>query len=763
MADKEDQIRELDFKLNQLLTKQATFAQEIQDLRRQIEILKYKSSLDLKSEPAPKPILETATEAQASTKEYRPAESIPKKKSSPSLKLDIERFIGENLINKIGILLTIIGVVIGGKYAVDNNLISPVMRLVLAYLLGGLLLGLALKLKAKYLHFSAVLLGGALAIFYFMSFAAYTFFDLFPKGLSFALMLVVTVGAVYSALKYKQELIAILGLVGAYAIPFLVSTNQGSALLFFTYVILINLGILFIAFQRYWKILFYSAFGVSWLIFLFWYVDKFSTTDLSLGLAVSFAFYLLFFTYFLAYKLRMREKFKSYNLLILFSNNIIFFAFGAAMLKADLVSDQYLGAFTFFLALLNGAATWFISRSKDQDQKLYHILIGISLFFVALSIPNQFDGPVIAIAWSAQAAILFWISRRHGSLFFEYFSYPLFILAFLRLWSDWPVLYQDLAAEQLFLLNLNFLYSFLFILSGFAIFWINRKYPEPQRWAFPLSQANAIKVLIGLSLFSTYFAFRWEMVATWARVEQVTAVLVEAESGSYTRTNPIYDHLSWLSDSLLPLFFALILQYLNFTRFRDRDLGRALILISWISVILFCIMGLYNLGELSDLYLWEDPQGHFTFGAGPMLLRYPAFILVTLLLYLGRKSTSMDYLQQFGSRAFEIFMHLVFLILISSELLHWLNLADYDGRYRLIFTILVGSYAFFLIWWGMKKNRKHLRLTAMILFALVILKLLIYDLGALDTLSKTIVLVAIGALLLLSSFWYNRQKRKMEP
>ena len=41
-------------------------------------------------------------------------------------KSDLEKFIGENLINKIGIAITIIGVAIGAKYSIDHDLIVSI-------------------------------------------------------------------------------------------------------------------------------------------------------------------------------------------------------------------------------------------------------------------------------------------------------------------------------------------------------------------------------------------------------------------------------------------------------------------------------------------------------------------------------------------------------------------------------------------------------------------------------------------------------------
>ncbi|KHE71017.1 DUF2339 domain-containing protein, partial [Capnocytophaga sp. oral taxon 329] len=89
---------------------------------------------------------------------------------------DWERFIGENLFSKIGIGIILIGVFIGVKYSIDHNLISPAMRLVLGYLTGVALFVTGAVLKKKYENFSAVLVSGAMAIFYFVTFIAYSVF-----------------------------------------------------------------------------------------------------------------------------------------------------------------------------------------------------------------------------------------------------------------------------------------------------------------------------------------------------------------------------------------------------------------------------------------------------------------------------------------------------------------------------------------------------------------------------------------------------------
>ena len=121
------------------------------------------------------------------------------------------------------------------KYAIDKELLSPLTRIILGYLVGIGLMGFAIKLKAKYESFSAVLLSGAIAIMYFLTYAAYDFYSLIPQALAFALMVFFTSFTVVAAIKYDKQVIAHIGLVGAYGVPFLLSDGSGKVAVLFSY------------------------------------------------------------------------------------------------------------------------------------------------------------------------------------------------------------------------------------------------------------------------------------------------------------------------------------------------------------------------------------------------------------------------------------------------------------------------------------------------------------------------------------------------
>ena len=190
MDEDQNKIGQLLNKLEILLKKQDLFQKEIDELRSEIINLQTSQKTETSKEEikSEEPSAEDDTEVKKEKTTdllFLPEEATepkpqklptPKSTKRPKTKSNLEKFIGENLINKIGIVITVIGISIGVKYAIDHQLISPLTRIILGYIFGIGLLGFAIKLKKQYANFSAVLLSGAMAIMYFITYSAYDFY-----------------------------------------------------------------------------------------------------------------------------------------------------------------------------------------------------------------------------------------------------------------------------------------------------------------------------------------------------------------------------------------------------------------------------------------------------------------------------------------------------------------------------------------------------------------------------------------------------------
>jgi len=178
MTENQDYINKLLQKIEMLSKKQESFNREILGLKNEVnsfKIIEDKKNQSIIEEKIVPTVDKTTNKVLEETldinkpleeKDFTSPTSTPEPAIKPILnkivkpkgKSNLEKFIGENLINKIGIIILIIGVGIGAKYSIDNDLISPLTRIILGYIMGIGLIGLSIKLKKKYENFSAVLI-----------------------------------------------------------------------------------------------------------------------------------------------------------------------------------------------------------------------------------------------------------------------------------------------------------------------------------------------------------------------------------------------------------------------------------------------------------------------------------------------------------------------------------------------------------------------------------------------------------------------------
>lgn len=385
-----------------------------------------------------------ATEAQRSTS-AESRQSAPSKTQEETIfdklrdNFDWEKFIGENLIMKLGILIVLIGVAIGGKYALEHQLLSPTMRIIIGTLFGAALQGVAIKLKKEYKKLSAVLASGAMATLYFMTYFAYDFYGLIPMPVAFVLMTLITVATVWQACTYDMEVIAIIGLVAAYVIPFMLSTGEGSPWALFSYISIINAGVMFISVKRYWRILFVSAYVSSWFIYGVVYrtLDFPETSDAVKLLVFLFINFVIFYVTFLAYKVKHKMIFQNFDIVYLLSNSFMFFGLGYNVMFNNETLASYVAWFSFANALIHGIVAFILIKKNMVDKSVYRLITGLAISFVTIAIMVWATGHWLTMFWMLEGTVLFTVSRISKRPFYEKMSYPVFFLALISLIIDW--------------------------------------------------------------------------------------------------------------------------------------------------------------------------------------------------------------------------------------------------------------------------------------------------------------------------------------
>ena len=326
-----------------------------------------------------------------------------------------ENFIGLRVIHFVGIVLLVIGLSIGVKYVIDRQLISEVMRISLAYAAGIILYLLSWRSKKNYQLFSSILFSGAMASLYFTTYAAFVYYGFFSFAVTFLLMVGLTVYTAFESIRYDRQEIAVLGMVGAYGIPFLISANNGRVDLFFSYIILINAGVVVLSFKKKWKIMEWLALLISWILFLSWGSFKYEAADLWTGFILMAIFYLLFTINAFAYRLVRSEPLSAGDIQQVMINNI-------ALYLSSLVVFGY-GKFGTNLAATTGcvAACMVLFASLSyllfaSEKVLQQSLAIQAVVLIAMFIGFYWSGFFVTLLWVAFSIVLFgWGIISHRS------------------------------------------------------------------------------------------------------------------------------------------------------------------------------------------------------------------------------------------------------------------------------------------------------------------------------------------------------------
>jgi len=780
MTENPEDIRELLNKLNELLKKQELFSLEVNVLKEEIYRLKTTKIQDAPVEKEEQEIPKIIHHRQfISESQKEQSSQTPLLSDAPSkdpykavssnqtsdIRFNLEKFIGENLISKIGIVITVIGAAIGVKYSIDHELISPLMRVLLGYLMGLILLGTGFRLREKYENYSAVLVSGAMAIMYFMTFAAYSFYQLFPQTAAFLIMVFFTVFTVLTAINLNKQVIAHFGLVGAYAVPFLLGDETSNATVLLGYMAIINTGILAISFIKYWKPLFYSSFVLSWLIFLSWFQSGYQVGE-HFGMALTFIsiFFLLFYATFLAYKVRKKEEFGKEDVILLLANSFIFYAFGYAILNSHETGKLFQGTFAIFNSIIHVIVSLFIYSQKQRDTNLLSMILGLFILFLTIAIPVQLNGNWVTLVWTGEAAILFWIGRTKGSQVYELLAYPLIVLAFFSLLHDWGIGYsfhQNKPLEEIIpLANIYFLTSLLFAASMGFILKIDRMKQYPSSLQSRKDLLNLFSGIIPAMLFFTiYFMFRLEITSYFQQLYANSATVLKAsgtEPVDYLQSDFIKFKSIWIHN--YTFVFLLVLSVVNVRKLQNQLLGFVNLGLNALAILVFLIEGLYLLSELREIYLGKMAYQENFSRPLYLVIRYISLGFVALLLQHSYHYIRQAFVKRDSRIDFDILLYISIIWIMSSELISWMDIAGSTQSYKLGLSILWGCYSLFLISLGIWKKKKYLRFGAIILFAITLIKLFVYDISNLDTISKTIVFVSLGILLLAISFLYNKYR-----
>ena len=260
-------------------------------------------------------------------------------------------------------------------------------------------------------------------------------------------------------------------------------------------------------------------------------------------------------------------------------------------------------------------------------------------------------------------------------------------------------------------------------------------------------------------LFILFFAIRNEIANYWNQLFALSEIDI-SEASEYSNYTSNYDLIEFKNIWIInysTIFFS-VLSLVNMYKLKNVQLAKFNLIFNLIVMFIFLTGGLYILSELRAAYLSQFQGEYYDKGMYYLVIRYISYVFVIGLIltsyyYLQQKMLKRDFSKEYG-----VALHISIIWILSSELIHWLNIYGSADAYKLGMSILWGSYSLMMIILGIWKYKKYLRVLGITIFGVTLIKLFIYDVSHMDTIPKTILFVSLGILLLIISFLYNKYK-----
>ncbi len=629
--------------------------------------------------------------------------TTPKKTEKPAWEFKM----GAWVYTAVGGIALLLGLGFLLRFAIENNLISPTLRVALGLVLGATLLGVGAWLEKSMRSFAHVLIGTGLGAWYLSLYAATMVYSLVPPAIGFILVCAVTMTGIALALRFNTQSLAVFAMIGGYLTPFLLDSRIDSPHAFFVYLLLLNGVMLAISWYKPWRILPGLSFVGTILAYGAWTLG-----NQSISWYIPFTYLGLLFAEFFARSLFRVSKgnLDPADYLLLCTNPIFFFAALSSWQPEQIETRVWAALLALLFAVIHfGIAAW-----KERI-----LFIGIGSSFLALAAPLYFEERRwFLLAWTFEALTLGIVADKLKSRGLNLLSHVLFGLAAIGLIDG---LGTPTATIAWF--NTRILVLVIAIGAFLGMAWFDEqkllKTKEAQRSA-----------LASVHLIITYL---------------LILITVTTEIAAFYKP----DQLLWMSTAAVVLGSLAIMGG------------------TWIRSLAIRLCGIATVGIAGLLAIVEAVtyQTDSIFLSPRVLaLIICAAILATVHVHLRSAENKIgkdeySFLKPATWLATNIFLF----FLVSVETTNGVRiLGGLDQTMQVALSVVWLVYGILLVIYGILGKSILSRGSAVALFGLVTAKVLLIDTAELDNFARFITFISLGGILLIAGFLYNKFKSRIE-
>lgn len=417
-----------------------------------------------------------------------------------------------NPVVKIGMVVLFFGLAFLIRHLADQGWFPIEARLAAIGVTGLGLIGIGWRTRNRHFHYGLILQGGGLAVCYLTLFSAMKFAPILSSTQTFAGMFLITCAGVALAVRQQAQVLAVFATAGGFMVPVLTSDGSNNFVGLFSFYLLLNLGILSIAWFQSWRLLNWTGFVFTFGVSFSWVALQYSPTDYPVVQSFMLGYFLLYLLVSLLFSLRQPPNLKG-----LVDGSLVFGLPLAAFALQALLMEPYeygLAWSSAILALIYASIAGLLWRKYRSSHQLYlESQIALAMLFATLVIPLALSGHWISVSWALEAAGLLWLGLRQQRLLSRVAAYALYILALVGFFvTDVP------DAGSVPLLTGDFIDLLLLALPAFFMACLLEKYGQGYE-----QQAAILPWSIGWLLW---------MIAIWLEVSAHLAP--ELHSGAVT-------------------------------------------------------------------------------------------------------------------------------------------------------------------------------------------------------------------------------------
>lgn len=491
------------------------------------------------SSPGVRPQPAVAPAQVAATASPRPATATPATARTPAppnpvfdlpatlVRRAWEWLFGGNTVVRMGVVVLFIGLAFLARYAVENALLPPQLRLAAIGVAGIALFafGLRMRRRAERTGYATTLQGAGIAVLYLTVFAAFRLYHFLPAGAAFVALGLICLFSAVIALVLNAQALAFIGFAGGFAAPLLVSTGQGNHVALFGYYLLLGAAIAVIAWKRAWRPLnllgFLSTFGIA----TAWGVLRYDPAHYGSTQPFLIAFFTVYVLASLFYALRHGQPArKAVDATLVFGTPIVAFGLQAGLVREMPYATAFSSLALGFVYVLLGA--WTLKRRSGDatvNRWLAECFLALALGFATLAVPLALDGRWTSAVWAVEGAGVYWMGRRQGRWLARAFALALQGLA--------ALLYLEgstgMAAGRFPVANPAFIGAAMLAAAALVIAWWARN-PAQDEGASRAGQAFA-RLEHGLAPVLFWIGFLWWQSALGVEIHRY---VIDAQ-GSY--------------------------------------------------------------------------------------------------------------------------------------------------------------------------------------------------------------------------------------